>query len=60
MMNLTGVSGAIILLFPQLYRKFATNLLYEHPNWFTAGVRLIGAIYVLLAVGAFRKRRVYN
>ncbi|QFU84789.1 hypothetical protein [Natronorubrum aibiense] len=63
MMDLTGVFGAVILLFPQLYRRFAINLLYEHPDeveWnhqFTDGVRIIGALYVFFAVRAFTKRR---
>lgn len=64
MMNLTGLFGVVVLLFPRLYREFATTLLYEEPDgveWndrFTDGMRLIGAVCVLLAVGAFRCRRV--
>lgn len=64
MMNLTGVFGAIVLFFPNLYRKLATTLLYENPEqieWreqFMRGVRLIGALYVLFAVWAFNKRRI--
>jgi hypothetical protein len=63
MMNLTGAFGAVILFFPNLYRNLATMLLYEdheHVEWkdrFTRGVRLIGALYILLAVHEFRKRR---
>lgn len=63
MMNLTGVFGAVVLLSPQLYRKLATALLYEDPNgveWndqFTTGVRIIGVVYILLAVKAFKKHR---
>lgn len=63
MMNLTGLCGAAIFLFPQLYRRFATWLLYENPDdveWndtFSDGVRLVGAAYVLLAVRAFTRRR---
>ena len=30
--DLTGVFGAIVLLFPDLYRKFATAFLYERPG----------------------------
>jgi len=50
--DLTGVFGAIVLLFPDLYRKFATAFLYERPEsieWnegFSSGVRAIGALYV--------------
>lgn len=63
MMNLTGTFGAVILLFPQLYQRVATALLYEHPDevkWndrFTNGVRIIGVVYLLLAIRSLRKRR---
>lgn len=63
MMNLTGAFGVLVLLFPQLYREFATALLYERPDeveWndrFTDSVRIIGATYVLLALRAFERRR---
>lgn len=63
MMAFTGMFGAIVLLFPRLYRRFAITLLYEHPDkveWnhrFTDGVRIIGALYVLFALRAFIKRR---
>lgn len=63
MMDLTGMFGAVILLFPRLYRRFAITLLYEHPDeveWnhrFTDGVRIIGALYVVFAIRALIKRR---
>lgn len=63
MMDVTGVFGVVVLLFPRLYREFAINLLYEHPDeveWnrrFTDGVRVIGALYVLMALRAFTRRR---
>lgn len=63
MMNLTGVFGAIVLVFPDLYRRFATTLLYEHPDsieWnerFTTGIRVIGAVYVFLATKTYRDHR---
>lgn len=66
MMDLTGTFGAVVLLFPRLYRRFALTLLYEHPDeveWnhrFTDCVRIIGAFYVLFAVRAFLKRRASN
>ncbi|MFD1687503.1 hypothetical protein [Halobellus litoreus] len=59
LMNLTG---AIVLLFPDLYRKFATAFLYERPElmeWnegFSSGVRAIGALYVFLAAKTYRER----
>lgn len=62
-MNVTGAFGAVVLLFPDLYRRFATGLLYERPGdveWndrFTPVVRAIGALYVLLAARAFARRR---
>jgi len=63
MMNLTGAFGAVVLVFPDLYRKFASTLLYENPDsieWnerFTTGVRIIGAVYVFLAAKTYRDRR---
>lgn len=63
LMNLTGVFGAVVLLFPEAYRDFATTLLYEHPdevewnNRFTNRIRLIGVVYILLAVWTYTKRR---
>jgi len=57
MMDLTGAFGAVVLLFPQLYRRFAITVLYEDPDkveWnprFTNGVRIVGALYVLLQSG---------
>lgn len=62
LMNLTGAFSALVLLFPESYRTFAVELLYERPDaveWndrFTDGVRIIGAIYVLSALRAFRER----
>jgi hypothetical protein len=63
MVDLTGVFGAIVLLSPRQYRRFALTLLYEHPDevaWnhrFTDGIRIIGALYVLFAIRSFLKRR---
>lgn len=63
MMSLTGVFGAVILLFPEAYRDFATTLLYEHPDeveWndqFTNRLRIIGIVYILLAAWTNVKRR---
>jgi hypothetical protein len=63
MMNLTGAFGAVVFLSPDLYRKFATTLLYERPDsieWnerFTTVVRIIGAVYVFLAAKTYRDRR---
>ena len=62
LMNLTGLFGSIVVLKPDVYRKFATNLLYENPNtieWndqFDDQVRLIGLFYVLVALGSFTRR----
>ena len=62
LMNLTGAFGAVVFLFPDLYRKFATMFLYERPDkmeWnerFSAGVRAIGAIYVIVAAKTYRER----
>ncbi|EMA27598.1 MULTISPECIES: hypothetical protein [Halobacteriales] len=62
LMNLTGVFGAIVLLFPDLYQRFATAFLYERPEsieWnerFRLGIRAIGALYVFLAAKTYRER----
>jgi hypothetical protein len=61
--NLTGAFGALVLVSPDLYRKFASALLYERPDsvdWnerFTTVVRAIGAVYLVLAARAYRNRR---
>lgn len=63
MTDLMGVFGVIVLTFPRLYHRFASAFLYENPDeidWnsrFTSSVRIIGALYVLLAIRAFTKRR---
>ncbi|WP_331232627.1 hypothetical protein [Natronorarus salvus] len=63
MMTLTGAFGALVLLFPDIYRRIASTLVYEHPRdveWnegFTPGVRVIGLGYVFLAVNELRKHR---
>lgn len=51
-MNLTGVFGAVVAVFPGLYRRFAGLFLYDRPDsveWterLTTGVRLVGVLYV--------------
>lgn len=66
LMNLTGLFGSIVVLKPDVYRRFATNLLYENPNtveWneqFDDQVRLIGLFYVLVAVGSLLRRNRTN
>ncbi|MFC7020284.1 MULTISPECIES: hypothetical protein [Haloarcula] len=63
MMNLTGAFGAVVFVFPDLYRELATTFLFESPDaieWnerFTAGVRIIGAVYVILAAKTYRDHR---
>ncbi|MDL5362135.1 hypothetical protein [Halalkalicoccus sp. NIPERK01] len=63
MMDLTGAFGAVLVLFPELYREVAAALLYERPDeveWhdrFTDRVRFIGAVYAVLAAWEFAKRR---
>ncbi|WP_394740885.1 hypothetical protein [Natronococcus roseus] len=32
LMDLTGLFGAVVVLFPQLYRRFVLGFLYEHPE----------------------------
>ena len=63
LMDVTGIAGSILLVVPRAYRTVANAMLYEEPDrveWnerFAAVVRLIGLVYVLLAVRAFRTRR---
>lgn len=63
MMNVTGAFGAFVLLFPERYQRLAARLLYENPEdvkWndrFADGVRVIGVLYVFLALREFQKRR---
>jgi hypothetical protein len=63
LMNLTGLFGAVVLLFPNVYRKIATTIMYEQPDqveWnerLTPGVRIIGAVYLFVAIRSLIKRR---
>lgn len=63
MMNVTGVFGAVVLLSPDVYRKIATAIVYDQPGqvkWneqFTSVVRVIGVLYVWVAIRAFKRRR---
>ncbi|WP_331235461.1 hypothetical protein [Natronorarus salvus] len=62
--NVTGITGALLLLFPQRHRTVATALLYEDREvvvWndrFTGIVRTIGIGYALLTVREGEKRRI--
>ena len=62
LLNLTGVFGAVVFLFPDLYRKFATVFLYERPDsmeWdeqFSSAIRALGAVYVFFAAKTYRER----
>lgn len=63
LMNLTGAAGVVALLFPKRYLDFGTELAYERPEaveWkdgFVDLTRFLGALYVLLAIEAFKRRR---
>ena len=62
LMNVTGIVGAVLLFVPRLYEQIAGALVYENPEsveWnehLTDGVRVIGAVYVLLALLDRRRR----
>ncbi|MDV7351120.1 hypothetical protein R3751_15200 [Halorubrum distributum] len=62
LMNVTGIFGAVLLFVPRLYEQIAGALVYENPEsveWnehLTDGVRVIGAVYVLLALLDRRRR----
>lgn len=66
LMNLTGLFGSIVFLKPDLYRRFATNLLYENPNtveWndqFSDQVRWVGLLYIIFAAKSFIRRNRTN
>lgn len=63
LMNVTGAFGVFLLVYPDLYRRFAAVFLYERPEqieWndrFMTVLRLIGAFYVFLAARAFNRRQ---
>ena len=63
LMNLTGIVGAVLFFIPRLYEQMAGPLVYEDPEsvgWnehLTDGVRVIGAVYVLLALLDRRRRK---
>jgi len=62
LMNVSGIFGAVLLFLPRLYEQIAGPLVYEGPEsvkWnehLTGGVRVIGAVYVLLALLDRRRR----
>ncbi|MGM0604963.1 MAG: hypothetical protein ACQETB_04735 [Halobacteriota archaeon] len=62
LMNLTGIFGAILLFVPTLYDPIAGPPVYEDPEsveWndqLTDGVRVIGVLYVLIALLDRRRR----
>ena len=63
MLNLTGLFGAVVVLFPDIYRKIATTVMYDQPdqvewnNRVTPVVRLIGVVYIIIAIRAFKQRQ---
>ena len=63
LLNITGIVGAVLLFIPRLYEQIAGALVYEDPEsveWnehLTDGVRVIGAVYVLLALLIRRRRK---
>ena len=63
LMNLTGIFGGVLLIVPGLYERIAGPFVYENSKsveWndhLTDGVRVIGAVYVLLALLDRRRRK---
>lgn len=63
MLNLTGLFGTVVVLFPDIYRKIATTMMYDRPdqvewnNRFTPLVRLIGVVYIIMAIRALKQRQ---
>lgn len=66
LMNLVGAAGALAVLFPEQSLTLQARVVYEQPDtveWkerFTTVVRWFGVLYLVLALGAFRKRRSDN
>jgi hypothetical protein len=62
LLNVTGIFGAVLFFLPRLYEQIAGPLVYEDPEsveWdkhLTGGVRVIGAVYVLMALWDWRRR----
>ena len=62
LMKVIGIFGAVLLFIPGLYEQIAGLLVYEDPEsvewneYLTDGVRVIGAVYVLLAFLDRRRR----
>ena len=62
LINITGIVGAVLCFIPRLYEQIAGPLVYEDPEsveWnehLTDGVRVIGAVYTLLALLDRRRR----
>lgn len=63
MWYITGLAGSILIVFPQGYRRFANAVIFEDGStveWregYTRVVRAIGALYLLLCIWQWRKRR---
>mgnify|MGYP000076638773 CR=1 FL=1 len=62
-MYVTGAFGALLLVAPRLYHAIAARFVYDDPDtveW-NSGLdrvlRLVGALYVLFGIRAFRRRR---
>jgi len=62
LLNVTGIFGAVLFFIPRLYKQMAGPLVYEDPasvEWnehLTDGIRVIGVVYVLLALFDRRRR----
>jgi len=57
-----GVIGLVALLYPRSYVDYGAELAYtdastcEWKPWVYSGTRLVGLLYVLIAIGELRKR----
>ena len=63
LLNVAGTFGALAMVFPRRYLESAAEIVYEDAGeltWndrFVTAVRVLGAVFVFLAVNAFRDRR---
>lgn len=63
LLNLAGVAGAFALAFPRRYLEVGGSIAYENSEeleWedgFATGVRILGAVLVVLALLGIRSRR---
>ena len=62
LLNLMGLAGGIVVLFPKQYLDWGAGVAYQNPeeiewvDWFPAVARGLGVLYVVGSLRAFKRR----